>query len=273
MAVFHHLTLTLGLFLCAGAGLAEVRAVKDVSYGGHSEQRYDVYFDSLAKGRPLIIMLHGGAWATGAKDNTGVWRAKAAHFVPDGYVFASVETRLLGDGADPLTQAGDLAQAVAHLRANAARYGGDGARVILMGHSAGAHVAALVGADADLRRQAGPLEAVVVLDTGALDLEALMADDPSRVFRRAFGADPRYWNVSSPKAQITPGAPPFLVVCRTRSDHVCAHARDFAAAAAAKGVGVTVLPSAMSHRQINTELGRDPDYTHRVSNWMSEALR
>jgi acetyl esterase/lipase len=253
--------------------LAEVQASRDVAYGAHPQQRYDVYHVQGRTDRPLIVMLHGGGWATGSKDNAGVWKAKVGHFVPEGYVFASVETRLLGDGANPLTQANDLAKAVAHLRANASRYGADSNRVILMGHSAGAHVAALVAADTDLRRVTGPLAGVVVLDTGALDLEALMANDPSRIFRKAFGTDPQFWQTASPKAQVSKGAPQFLAICRTRSAHVCAHARAFASTAASKGVRVEVRPTSMNHRQINTQLGRDQRYTTLVSDWISDALR
>lgn len=256
-----------------GFASAEISVARDIRYGAHPDHRYDVYFDEAVAGAPVIIMLHGGGWVRGRKEAAGVWRAKSAYFVPRGYVFVSVETRLLDDGADPRAQAEDLARAVAHIRARAASWGGDPGRVILMGHSAGAHVAALVGADPMLRSVSGPLRGVVSLDTAALDLEAVMAGDPPRLFWKAFGEDPDYWEQASPLARLDAGAPPFLAVCRVRGGDVCDHARTFADAAGALGVEVSVMPMRRSHRAINQDLGTDPAYSGRVADWITRVAR
>ncbi|MEO1194735.1 MAG: alpha/beta hydrolase [Pseudomonadota bacterium] len=260
------------LLSVAGPAWADITASRDIAYGSHPEQAYDIYFDQSAKDAPMIIMLHGGAWAFGRKEADSVWKDKATYFVPRGYVFASVETRLLGDGADPRRQAEDLARAVAHMRANAARWGADGSQVVLIGHSAGAHVAALVGADRELRRVAGPLAGVVVLDTGTLDLVGLMQNDPRRLFTRAFGRDRAYWAFTSPRERLDSAAPPYLVFCRM-SDDVCGHARHFADRARQLGVGVSVRPTAKSHRAFNADVGRDLRYTAAIERWMEDALR
>lgn len=265
--------ISIWMTVMASVATAQISAARDVSYGAHPEQAYDVYFDPEARSAPLIIMLHGGAWAFGNKEAANVWQDKSGYFVPRGYVLVSVETRLLGDGADPRTQAEDLARAVAHIRRNAARWGADPSQVILMGHSAGAHVAALVGADAGLRRITGPLDGVVVLDTGAVDLVALMQNDPRRLLTRAFGTDPNYWAFTSPRERLDRSAPPFLVVCRTTTADVCRHAESFAARAQDLGVPVRVAPSGKSHRGINADVGVDPGYTRAIAGWIETALR
>lgn len=264
--------LILSLFLLSPPVVAADGISRDVAYGRHEEQRYDVYFDKSTHNAPIIVMLHGGGWSFGRKEARRVWKDKAAHFVPRGYVFVSAETRLIRDGARPHAQAEDLARAVADIRARAADWGGDPSRIILMGHSAGAHIVSLVAADPDLRAITGPIKGVVALDSGALDLVDLMQDDPRRIFFRAFGTDPDYWAEMSPKEQIKRGAPPYLVVCRATGG-VCDRARRFKDTADRLGVPVTLMPSPRSHMAINADLGRAPDYTAMVETWIEDALR
>lgn len=259
--------------LSASAVAQDIRKAANVAYGAHAAQRYDVYTQPERGNAPLLIMLHGGAWRTGSKDAVRVWKAKAAHFVPQGYVFASVDTRLLDDGADPRAQAEDFARAIRHIRQNADRWGADAERVVLMGHSAGAHVAALVASDARLRAVSGRLDGVVVLDSGALDVEALMARNPVRLFRRAFGDTPQGWRDASPVAQLDRHAPLFLVLCRARAEFVCDDANRFAATARGLGVIAQVYPVRKSHRAINADLGTPGRYTERVSTWIAQAVR
>ena len=92
---------------------------------------------------PLVIFVHGGGWKRGDKNNaTG--QHKARHYVRQGYAFASINYRLVPD-ATVEQQAADVASAVAYLRGNAQRLGIDAKLIVLMGHSAGAHLVALVG--------------------------------------------------------------------------------------------------------------------------------
>ncbi|MGR3511635.1 MAG: alpha/beta hydrolase [Paracoccaceae bacterium] len=268
--------LSLILVICAlsASAMAEgIKTVSNVAYGAHAAQRYDVYTSETHTNAPILIMLHGGAWRIGSKTSDRVWKAKAAHFVPEGYVFVSVETRLLGDGADPRMQAEDLARAIRHVRDTANRWGGDRARVVALGHSSGGHVAALVAADAQLRAISGDLAGVVVLDSGGLDLEGVMQRDPPRAYQRAFGKSRAFWTSASPMAQMRRGAPPFLVLCRARSTTVCPDAERFAEAAGRVGVSVEVVPVHKSHRAINADLGRPGRYTERIADWIARAVR
>lgn len=251
------------------------RAHHDIVYGENEKQRYDAYLParSAANGA-AVVFLHGGAWRFGDKGGRGSWTGKTRHLNAQGVAFFSVNTRLLPD-AGPFEQAQDLAAALGHIQRNAASYGIAADRIVLMGHSAGAHVAALLSADrriggrAVLRGWAG----TVLLDTAVLDTVAFMSANPSWLHRNAFGADVDFWEMTSPMARLTPTAPPFLIVCSTARRGVCDSARGFAALAGDLGVAVKVLPVALSHRQINTGLGSRVGLTRDVDSFLRRHLQ
>src|SRR4029453_4993064 len=120
---------------------------RDLAYGDDPAQALDLYsLPGNGGARPIIVMGHGGAWAFGDKDYRGVVQSKLAHWLPRGYLFVSVNYRMLP--AQPVAgQAEDVAGAVAYGQRHAPPWGGDPARLTLMGHSAGAHLVALLSAD------------------------------------------------------------------------------------------------------------------------------
>lgn len=129
----------------APAADSAVRVTKDVAFlaPGRAE-KLDVYQPApRADGRPhpALVWIHGGGWTGGTKnearaDNVCRTAAKA------GYVAVSIDYRL-GDGAWP-TNLFDCKNAVRFLRANAARYAVDPARIAVAGGSAGGHLALMV---------------------------------------------------------------------------------------------------------------------------------
>ena len=133
------------------ANLIETASVPrtEVAYGTGPRQRMDVYraLDSagapLKAPAPVVIFVHGGSWQTGSK-GAYAWVGKA--LAQQGFVAV-----LPNYGLMPATRfpafVDDVARAVAHAKAHAAEWGGDTARVVLMRHSAGAHLAALVAYD------------------------------------------------------------------------------------------------------------------------------
>ncbi len=261
---------------------AGVRQIPDVAYGTDPRQRMDVYLPpsvTSAANAPVIVMVHGGAWMVGNKAMSNVVDNKVAYWVKQkGYVFVSVNYRL-SPQADPLVQAHDVATALAKAQSLAASWGGDPAKVILMGHSAGAHLVALLGASPALAREAGarPWLGTVALDSAALDLERIMNARHMRFYDRVFGADPAYWRSVSPSSVLATDATPMLLVCSTqRADGSCAQAREFAvkvnAKAAPRSTQASVLPQDLSHEQVNTTLGLPGAYTEAVDGFMSSLL-
>lgn len=256
------------------ASLAFAQERQEYAYGSDPNQTLDIYQAAGTTNAPVIVMLHGGAWRTGDKRNRNVWRNKATYWTARGYVFASVNTRLIPD-AYPIDQARDLAAAMGFIQQNAAQVGGDPNQVILMGHSAGAHVAGLLATRDDLRTAAGlqPWKGTVVLDSAAIDLVALMETDAPRLFERAFGSDPSYWTAASPINFVSRADGPFLIVCSAKRDTPCPAAQSFGQSASATGVPVTILPVELSHSQINAILGEQNSYTAAVDDWISATLR
>lgn len=249
---------------------AGTRVQNDLAYGSDPAQRVDVYAPADARNAPVLVMVHGGGWRRGDKASTGVVQNKAARWLPHGFIFVSVNYRLLPE-AGVAEQAQDVAKALAFVQTRAADWGGDGAKVVLMGHSAGAHLASLLAADPARVQRAGgsPWLATVSLDSAALDVEAVMQRRHLGLYDAAFGKDPAGWRALSPLRQLTPGATPLLLVCSgTRRDHPCDQASAMAAAVARQGGRAQVLPEAMSHREINVDLGQDSDYTRAVEHFL-----
>lgn len=245
--------------------------VRDVAYGTDPKQRMDVYLP--AKGAalaPVIFMVHGGAWRMGDKRMGNVVDNKVARWVPKGFVFISVNNRLLPE-ADPLDQVRDVAQALASAQSKAAGWGADPKQFILMGHSAGAHLVALLASSASLASQAGaqPWLGTVALDSAALDVAPIMQTKHYKLYDPAFGTDPTFWKAVSPQQQLQSGAKPLLTVCSVRRDESCGQARAFAARATSIGVRVQVLPQDMTHSEINKELGLGTAYTQAVESFMA----
>lgn len=253
--------------LPAGAG-----PLRDIPYGSDHRQRFDVYLPKPATANaPVIFMVHGGGWRTGDKAERAVVENKVPYFTGRGYLLISIDYRMLPD-ADPLVQAQDVALALAAAQGRAASWGADPRRFILMGHSAGAHLVALLSAQPSLAAGSSWLGAIA-LDSGALDVPAIMEQRHMRLYDEAFGSDPAFWRKVSPAHALVPGAQPMLLVCSTRRDGACRQAHDFAQRLRAGGSRAEVLEQAGSHRAINLQLGADPAYTGAVQAFIDSLVK
>jgi len=244
------------------------RVTQNIAYGSEPEQKLDVYRPATGDRLPVIVMMHGGGWSGGSKSAMSVVVNKVGHWLPKGYVFVSVETRLVPK-ADPLQQAGDLAAALAFVQKNAASWGGDASKIVLMGHSAGAHLAALISADRPIGEKVGlkPWAGTVALDSAAYDVTVIMNQPRHpKLYETAFGSDPDFWAKASPTLRITDGTPPMLLVCSSLRRLSCRQAETFATKAGGKA---EVLPVALRHGPINSELGEDSGYTRDVDDFLA----
>ncbi|GAA6119211.1 alpha/beta hydrolase [Acidovorax sp. FG27] len=255
---------------------AGVRRIADLPYGADPRQRMDVYLPPagarLAGQRaPVIFMVHGGAWRTGDKAMPKVVENKVARWVPQGFVLVSVNYRMLPD-TPVAQQAQDVALALATAQQRAGEWGADAERFILMGHSAGAHLVALLNARpaAALGWGGWPWLGTVVLDSAVLDVPRFMSAPHLPLYDAAFGTDPALWAQLSPYDQLAAGTPPWLLVCSTeRPDQPCLQAEAMARKVQARGSRAAVLPQPLGHGEINGELGLDGDYTGAVEDFMA----
>ncbi|SDR12610.1 alpha/beta hydrolase [Pseudoxanthomonas sp. CF125] len=255
---------------------AGAEAVRNVVYGADPAQRFDVYLPKGVRRAPVFFFVHGGGWANGDKTNPGI-ENKIGFWLAKGYAVISANYRMLPEAA-PLLQARDVAQAVATAQRRAGEWNLDPARFVLAGHSAGAHLVALLGAEPKRLADAGaqrPL-GVVSLDSGALDVPALMGMPRlPKLYRNAFGADESYWVSTSPQQQLGRTALPMLIVCsseRRFPSSPCDEGRKLARKAAQLGVRMEVLPEPMSHAEINRELGLPSAYTEAVAKFVDSLV-
>lgn len=243
-----------------------------LAYGPDGRQQLDVYWPQAGgQGMPVIVMVHGGAWRTGSRQASAVVAAKVGRWVSRGMLLVSLDYRLLPQ-ATPLQQAQDIAAALAWVQQQAPRWGGDGSKVVLMGHSAGAHLVVLLTASQSLQQQAGlrPWLGTVALDSAAYDVPALMQRRHFRFYDQAFGNNPADWQAVSPLAQLQRATLPLLAVCsQQRPDKPCDEAARFVERARQLGGLAVLLPQAKSHRDINATLGSDEGYTRAVEGFMA----
>lgn len=239
--------------------------LRDLAYGPAPAQTMDVYLPAQPAG-PVILMAHGGGWRIGDKAMDRVVHNKAAHWLPQGIIFISINYRMLPD-AGPLEQADDVAKALAAAQAQAPGWGGDPTRFVLMGHSAGAHLVSLITADPAIatRQGARPWLGTVSLDSAAFDIVERMQQQPHLpLYDDAFGTDPNFWRQASPLHRLSGTIAPMLIVCSSLRADACPQGEAFAASATASGSTVTILPEPLSHRAINEQLGLPGDYTDAV---------
>jgi acetyl esterase/lipase len=244
---------------------------RDVAYGSDAAQRIDVYHPVKAENVPIIMMVHGGGWRRGDKGGPSMVKNKVLHWVNNkGCVLISVNYRVVPE-ANPAQQGEDIGRAIAFAQSKAKTWGADPARLVLMGHSAGAHLVSLVSADGSLATRFGgrPWLATVSIDSAAFDIEAIMNRKHYGLYDTAFGSDPALWREASPMQRLK-GKPaaPMLLVCSSKRSDSCPPAQEFAAKANGFGGQVKVLPVELNHAQINDQLGTDGAYTAAVDEFL-----
>lgn len=246
---------------------AERTAVQTLAYGTDDEQQLD-YWPGASSASPLVVFVHGGGWKRGDK-NMMRGSDKLEHWQAAGYAVASINYRLVPDHTVE-QQGADVASAVAFLRGRAGSLGFDAGRIALVGHSAGAHLVALVGTDPQYFRAAGlamsDVDGIVPLDGAGYDVPYQMAH-PQRIlgdtYEQAFGTDPARQRALSPTFNTAgPNAPEFLIL-HVQRDDAQVQSVELAAALNRAGTPATVQEFAgrglRGHAQINRDLG-DPDY-------------
>jgi len=181
-----------------------VAVVRDAAYGPHERHRLDLFTPADGRDLPVVVFVHGGGFVAGDKctdgspyhDNVGLWAARS------GMVGVTMNYRLAPGHRWP-AGAEDVGAAVAWLAAHVSDHGGDPARIVLMGSSAGAtHVAGYAGM---ARRDAG-VRGVVLL-SGAYDLELF---DPA-ILEPYLGSDPEVVRSASPLPGLVGSGLPILL--------------------------------------------------------------
>jgi acetyl esterase/lipase len=120
-----------------------LEVAKDIAYGNEDGQLLDVYTRPDVPSKGVIVFVHGGYWDTGSKND---YPFVADSFTELGYTTVVVGYRLVPTVTFP-AYVEDVALGVKWTVDNISQYGGNPDKIFLMGHSAGAHIAALVSFD------------------------------------------------------------------------------------------------------------------------------
>lgn len=256
--------------LLAAESVAALRDARtDVPYAGPDSppgQTLDIYpAGQHGDDHPIVLWIHGGGWRRGDKSQV---QQKPQAFNRRGYALVSVNYRLQPE-VDFRGQAEDVARAVAWVREHAREFGGTPDDVFLLGHSAGAHLAALVATDPTYLRRVGldasAVRGVVLLDGAGYDVAAQYRFGGPRIrelYASAFGADEAEQREASPLAHVAAGrgTPPFLILYVAQRLDSRRQSRLLAEKLKAAGVDARAVPTeGKTHMTINRELGQPSD--------------
>lgn len=271
--------------------VAQAQEVKrNIPYANpaHERQVLDVYSPAGAKNLPVVFWIHGGGWQSG--DKTSV-QLKPQFFQERGFVFVSTNYRLL-----PHVEMGDIirdiAQSIRWVHDHISEHGGDPKRLFVMGHSAGAQLAALISIDDRYLKAEGLslsiLKGCVPVDGDTYDVPAIIetAETRRRVHgqpppkfghREKFGNDPAKHRDFSAVTHVAKDKhiPPFLILYVADHPDNAAQAQRLGTVLKSAEVPVTVFGAKdTNHTKINEHLGKPDDpSTQALLDFLSQALK
>lgn len=247
---------------------AEPVITRDMAYAEPKNERQslDIYAPPSGKQHPVVLWIHGGGWRRGDKRFV---QQKPQAFVDQGCVFVSMNYRFFPN-VTLKQMTGDVAKAIHWIHDHIGSYGGDPSTVLVMGHSAGAHLAALVSTDDRYLKAEGlPLSLIkgcVPVDTAVYDAAAQVksvAGQPARanIYRDAFG-DEASQRELSPVTYVAKDKqiPPFLILHVADRADSSSQSKLLAKALNDAGVSAkTFAGEGKNHGTINSELGESDD--------------
>jgi arylformamidase len=262
----------------AAASYPPAPGTVEYAYGADPKQRLDLVRPAGIAKAPVLLFVHGGGWSIGDKAHAAGDKARWAN--GKGWAFASTNYRLVPQ-ATVESQAADVASAVAWLRASAAKEGLDPDQIVLMGHSAGAHLIALVGTDPSYFSAAGvPMSAVkgvILLDGAGYDVPTQASAEMNIVkpmYEAAFSKDPERQAALSPTRHATaPNVSRWLILPIERRQDSQAQSQGLAEALNKSGAIATVVavPNE-SHGSLNKGFGEAGDFaTEQVERFVAGA--
>lgn len=259
-------SLSIIVLLACSAAAAEPRTYRDLAYAEPKDERHllDVYAPAEGENHPIVFWIHGGGWQQG--DKTQV-QAKPKAFVDRGCVFVSTNYRFVPN-ATIKQIAQDVAKAIRWTHDHAKEYGGDPNTLFVMGHSAGAQLAALVCTDQRYLKAEGLSLAIikgcVPVDGDTYDVPMQISMEPPK---SAASHAKKFGSVEDQKALSAvnhvaagKGIPPFLVLHVASHALTTAQANRLAKALQDAGIAATAYAAEnKNHTTINADLGQPDD--------------
>jgi acetyl esterase/lipase len=229
------------------AAFSSVSVLRDLAYGEGASKKLDLYIPKRASRRPLpvIVFLHGGRWTYGEKAQ---YAFVADALAKEGFIVAVPDYRKYREVKFPVF-AEDAAEAVAWVHGNIAAHGGDAVRIFVAGHSAGAHIGALVAADPRYLEAHREDRSIIAGFAGLAGPYAFTPEDED--LKDMFGPPARYAQMQA--TSFIDGEQPPMLLLHGRNDKTVKlyNLERLAAAIAAKGGAVeTKIYPEIDHTQI-----------------------
>jgi acetyl esterase/lipase len=232
-----------GVAIAAGAA-ADVKVVTDVDYVPGAvypdkKDRLDIYAPAGAANAPVIVAFHGGGLRQGDKSEQAF---VGRRFASAGIVTVVANYRLSPPVVHP-AHVEDAAAAVAWVKAHIGAHGGDPDKVFVIGHSAGAYLAALLALDGRYlaTHQLSPSSVRGFVPVSGFFYVERQDVAPSRP-KDTWGTDPATWVAASPGKYVRDGVPPMLLLYADGDDEWRrAQQTEFASALKKAGSGNVAL--------------------------------
>lgn len=227
--------------------VAANRPVMTVDYG---PAKLDIHQPAPGKSMPVMLYIHGGAWQIGSRRDVD---AKPRFFRDLGFLFVSADYRL-GPLHRPDRQAADVAAAYRWVRENIAAHGGDPRRIVVMGHSAGCHLAAMTALRGDLAGVAG----LILNDIQMYDIEKYAALRGGLPRHFAYLFPQKRWAEWSPVTYLGSAPVPPTLIAFSKMPLSRELSLDFAARLKAAGVKVSIFDGrGYKHIDIDRMIGTE----------------
>ena len=278
----------------AAADAPEPKIHRELPYAkpDNTRQVLDVYAPTEGSNHPVVVWIHGGGWHRGDKSEMD---KKPWALVDRGFLFLSINYRLFPH-VTVKQIAEDVAKAIHWTVDHAKDYGGDPHKIAIMGHSAGAQLAALVCTDERYLKAEGlslsTIKACVPVDGDSYDLpmqlkaveegqpasytlnfgDARFPEGLSSVtivakgrraasYRSKFGDEPMQRDLSAvTHVAKGKGIPPFLILHVADHPETKAQSQRLVKALQEAGVSAKAYPAARkNHTTINADLGLPDD--------------
>jgi acetyl esterase/lipase len=224
----------------------------NIPYDTARNLRLDIYSPQGVQNAPVVLFLYGGRWTEGTKDD---YRYVGEALSSRGFIGVVADYRLYPQVRFP-EFVDDAARAVAWLHANVNTYGGSPDKIFVMGHSSGAHIAAMLAVKDEYLSRAGGSRAWLRGMIGlAGPYDFMPITDPT--LRDVF-APPEKFEQSQPVLYAEGDGPPMLLMHGEDDEIVFVKSTRSMAAAVKKAGGAieTVIYPKMSHRMIVAALAK-----------------
>ena len=246
------------LLLLSLTSTVQAEVQKNISYSSepHERKHLDIYTpENNEQKLPVLIHIHGGGWKRGDKK---IQSEHGDFYSSRKIIFVNINYRLTPEVKHPI-HAEDCAEAVAWVFQHIDELAGDKERVFISGHSAGAHLAALLGTDASYLNkyniQPSQLAGVIPIDTASFDLLSPRNERfVEKLVDNAFGTDKAILKSASPMHHVhaDQNYPDFLIFASGKRDSAIQQSKELSRRLSESGNKAKVMViDGYNHRDMN----------------------